>query len=71
MSFLNNLQTWTNASVTIIVMSMPIVMTLLDLSSVIVTMDSPEMESTVIVSSLKTCMLNVEDFLFVRRYPAS
>ena len=71
MSFLNNLQTWTNALVTIVVMSMLIVQTLLDLSTVLVTMDSPEMESTVIVSSLKACMPNVKDFLFARGYPSS
>ena len=71
MSFLNNLQTWTNASVTMFVMSMLIVQTLLDLSTVLVTMDSLEMESTVIVSSLKACMPNVKDFLFARGYPSS
>ena len=71
LSSLNNLQTWTNVLVTIIVTSMLIVQTLLDLSPVLVTMNSPEMESTVIVSSLKACMLNVKDFLFVRGYPSS
>ena len=71
MSFLNNLQTWTNASVTMFVMSMLIVQTLLDLSTVLVTMDSLEMESTVIVSFLKACMPNVKDFLFARGYPSS